>query len=183
MAKIVLASQSPRRQELLRNIGITEFDIRVPEADETYPEGLSPQEIVAYISRVKADAAAALCAAAVVAGEFKAGFSRVDITPPLGVYMPGYYEARHAKSILDPLQINCVAFSDGAKTALVMQFDTEALSDFVADRMRDAVVKATDVDRNAILLHASHTHDGGQLTQGADGGAPAGTGLEPLTDL
>ena len=62
MAKIVLASQSPRRQELLRNIGITEFDIRVPEADETYPEGLSPQEIVAYISRVKAEAAAALCA-------------------------------------------------------------------------------------------------------------------------
>ena len=62
MTKIVLASQSPRRQELLRNIGITEFDIRVPEADETYPEGLSPQEIVAYISRVKAEAAAALCA-------------------------------------------------------------------------------------------------------------------------
>jgi len=61
MAKIVLASQSPRRQELLRNIGITEFDIRVPEADETYPETLSPQEIVAYISRVKAEAAAALC--------------------------------------------------------------------------------------------------------------------------
>ena len=61
MARIVLASQSPRRQELLRNIGITEFDIRVPEADETYPENLSPQEIVAYISRVKAEAAAALC--------------------------------------------------------------------------------------------------------------------------
>ena len=61
MAKIVLASQSPRRQELLRNIGITKFDIRVPEADETYPETLSPQEIVAYISRVKAEAAAALC--------------------------------------------------------------------------------------------------------------------------
>ena len=118
-----------------------------------------------------------------VAGEFKVGFSRVDITPPLGVYMPGYYEARHAKEVLDPLQINCVAFSDGAKTALVMQFDTEALSDFVADRMRDAVVKATGVDRDAILLHASHTHDGGQLTQGADGGASAGTGVEPLVDI
>ena len=30
MAHIVLASGSPRRQELLQNIGITEFDIRVP---------------------------------------------------------------------------------------------------------------------------------------------------------
>ena len=125
----------------------------------------------------------ATAAFAAVAGEFKAGFSRVDITPPLGVYMPGYYEARHAKEVLDPLQINCVAFSDGAKTALVMQFDTEALSDFVANRMRDAIVKATGVNRDAILLHASHTHDGGQLTQGADGGASANTGVEPLTDL
>ena len=63
MARIVLASQSPRRQELLRNIGITDYDIRIPEADETYPQGLTAQETVAYISRVKAEAAAKLCTA------------------------------------------------------------------------------------------------------------------------
>ena len=57
MAKIVLASGSPRRQELLNRIGITEFDIRVPEADETYPAGLTAEETVKYISRVKALAA------------------------------------------------------------------------------------------------------------------------------
>ena len=61
MAKIVLASGSPRRQELLHRIGIEEFDIRIPEADESYPDGLTPQQIVEYISRVKAEAAAALC--------------------------------------------------------------------------------------------------------------------------
>ena len=61
MARIVLASQSPRRQELLRNIGITDYDIRIPEADESYPAGLTAQETVAYISRVKAEAAAKLC--------------------------------------------------------------------------------------------------------------------------
>ena len=61
MAHIVLASASPRRQELLRRIGITEFDIRVPETEESYPEGLSPRQIVEYISREKADAAVRLC--------------------------------------------------------------------------------------------------------------------------
>lgn len=61
MAKIVLASGSPRRQELLQRIGITDFDIRVPEAEEAYPAGLTPQQIVEYISREKADAAAKLC--------------------------------------------------------------------------------------------------------------------------
>ena len=63
MAHIVLASASPRRQELLHRRGITEFDIRVPEAEETYPEGLSPRQIVEYISREKADAAVKLCGA------------------------------------------------------------------------------------------------------------------------
>ena len=61
MAKIVLASGPPRRQELLARIGITDFDIRVPEAEESYPAGLTPQQIVEYISREKADAAAKLC--------------------------------------------------------------------------------------------------------------------------
>ena len=33
----------------------------MPEAEEDYPAGLTPQQIVEYISREKADAAAALC--------------------------------------------------------------------------------------------------------------------------
>ena len=56
MAKIVLASGSPRRQELLRRIGLTDFTIRVPVVEEFCPEGLSPQETVEYISREKSQA-------------------------------------------------------------------------------------------------------------------------------
>ena len=54
----------------------------------------------------------AAAAAGALAGEFKVGFARTDITPPLGVNMPGYFKVRHAKEVLDPLQVNCVAFSD-----------------------------------------------------------------------
>ncbi len=61
MAKIVLASGSPRRQELLQRMGITDFDIRVPQTDESYPQGLTPHEVVEFISREKAEAAKALC--------------------------------------------------------------------------------------------------------------------------
>ena len=50
MSRIVLASGSPRRQELLNRIGITDFDIRVPQTDEHYPAGLTPAQIVEYIS-------------------------------------------------------------------------------------------------------------------------------------
>lgn len=57
MSKIILASASPRRRELLERIGVPEFEVRVPEVEEKFPEGLSPEETVKYISREKAEAA------------------------------------------------------------------------------------------------------------------------------
>ena len=51
MARIILASGSPRRQELLRRIGLREFEISVPDVEEWYPPELAPEDIVAYISR------------------------------------------------------------------------------------------------------------------------------------
>lgn len=124
----------------------------------------------------------ALVAASVaVAGEFKAGFARVDITPPLGSFMPGYYVDRRAKEVLDPLQINCVAFSDGKETAIIQQYDTEGISDAVANRLRDAIAKATGVKRDAIIVHASHTHDGGFLAQDVDHGPSASDDGVPST--
>lgn len=56
MARIVLGSGSPRRQELLHRMGIEDFDLRVPQVEETFPAGLSPQETVCCISREKSAA-------------------------------------------------------------------------------------------------------------------------------
>ena len=58
MSKIILASGSPRRQELLRRMGIADFEIRSPDIDESYPAGLNPTQTVEYISRKKCDAVA-----------------------------------------------------------------------------------------------------------------------------
>ena len=55
MARIILGSGSPRRQELLQRMGISNFTILVPEVEEQFPEGLTPQEVVCHISREKAD--------------------------------------------------------------------------------------------------------------------------------
>ena len=52
--KIILASGSPRRKELLAGLGY-EFEVKVlPGIDESYPEGLSGEEIAKHISRCKA---------------------------------------------------------------------------------------------------------------------------------
>jgi septum formation protein len=51
--KIILASKSPRRQELLRLMDI-EFRIVLKEVDESYPDDLTPEEIAVYIAEKKA---------------------------------------------------------------------------------------------------------------------------------
>lgn len=54
--KIILASNSPRRKELLSALEL-EFEVRVMKGiDESYPQGLSMTEIPEHISRQKAAA-------------------------------------------------------------------------------------------------------------------------------
>ncbi len=53
MQKIILASQSPRRKQLLEWAEVP-FDIVVKETDESYPEGLNIDEIAVHIARNKA---------------------------------------------------------------------------------------------------------------------------------
>ena len=54
--KIVLASNSPRRRELLSGLNL-EYTVRVlPDIDESYPDTLKGEEIPMYISREKAEA-------------------------------------------------------------------------------------------------------------------------------
>ncbi|MGD9931994.1 MAG: Maf family nucleotide pyrophosphatase [Mangrovibacterium sp.] len=53
--KLVLASKSPRRQQLLRNLEL-EFDVRPVDLDEVYPEELGMTAIPEYVAQAKADA-------------------------------------------------------------------------------------------------------------------------------
>jgi len=56
---IILASQSPRRKELLHQMGLRGFKINVPDVDETIEENLSPGQMVEELSLRKARAVAA----------------------------------------------------------------------------------------------------------------------------
>jgi septum formation protein len=51
--RIILASRSPRRQQLLRELGLN-FEIVIKDYKETYPEGLGGEEIAQYVARKKA---------------------------------------------------------------------------------------------------------------------------------
>ena len=52
-----------------------------------------------------------------------AGFARLDMTPPLGVRLGGYFTERIADGVLDPLYVNAVAFGEGEKKAVLIVCD------------------------------------------------------------
>lgn len=54
--KVILASNSPRRKELLAGLGV-DYEVRtLPDVDESYPETLKGADIPLYIAKEKADA-------------------------------------------------------------------------------------------------------------------------------
>jgi len=53
--KIILGSNSPRRQELLRGLEL-DFEVRVHPVEETIPTDLPAEYAAAYLSKLKADA-------------------------------------------------------------------------------------------------------------------------------
>jgi len=52
---IILASKSPRRQNLLKELGF-DFEIRTKEIEEIYPEELKKEEVAIFLSELKASA-------------------------------------------------------------------------------------------------------------------------------
>lgn len=56
--KIILASKSPRRRELLNQMGIEDFKVTAPNVDETVEPGLAPAQMVEELSLRKATAVA-----------------------------------------------------------------------------------------------------------------------------
>ncbi len=54
--KVILASGSPRRRELMVGLGVN-YEVRIlPDVDESYPDTLQGEEIPLYIAKEKADA-------------------------------------------------------------------------------------------------------------------------------
>lgn len=53
--KVILASQSPRRQALLKGLEV-DFEVRTKDIDEDFPAELQREEVARYLADLKADA-------------------------------------------------------------------------------------------------------------------------------
>ena len=89
-----------------------------------------------------------------------AGFSRVDITPMMGIGLAGYYVPRYAEGVLDPLQINALALACGEEKAVLISVDHCGIVKEVLNPMREHICEVTGLPWESIYIHSTHTHTG-----------------------
>ena len=88
----------------------------------------------------------------------QAGFARVDITPPFGNDLSGYYERRLADGTLDPLYLNSVALTVGDKTVILMAADYIGIRMDQCAKIRRMICERTGVPADHIMIAALHQH-------------------------
>jgi len=91
---------------------------------------------------------------------FKAGFARLDITPPLGVNISGYYNQRIADGILDNLYASAVAVNDGTNTAVALSLDIIGMPKNKMDAYRKLIAEKNSLSFEAVFIACTHTHTG-----------------------
>ena len=93
----------------------------------------------------------------------QAGFARIDITPPFGNDVSGYFVRRIADGILDPLYVNTIAVTSGDDTVILMATDYIGIRMSFADKIRETVSERVGVPADHVLVAALHQHTAPRL--------------------
>lgn len=79
--KIILASGSPRRKEILENAGY-DFEIVTADADESLKSGISPDEAVKYLAELKGDAVRKVADGVIISADTVVAFENEILGKP-----------------------------------------------------------------------------------------------------
>lgn len=103
----------------------------------------------------------ALLAPAVVrADEMAVGVATVDITPPHGYRMAGYFNERSNTGMKDPLQAKAIVFRQGDRQAALVFCDLIAIPRDLSDRARARIRETTGIPVERVAVCATHSHTG-----------------------
>ncbi len=92
--------------------------------------------------------------------ELNAGIASIEITPPIGYRMSGYFHERLSDGISNPLHAKAIVLRQGEESAALVFCDIIGLSPDVSSRARKKAAEKTGIPSANILITATHTHTG-----------------------
>ena len=93
----------------------------------------------------------------------KFGINEVNITPPLGTEIPGYFHKRIATGIKDELYAKAMVLDDGERIVAVIAIDSIAIKKVQVEEIRIRVFEMTGIIKKDIMVSATHAHTAGPV--------------------
>jgi neutral ceramidase len=116
--------------------------------------------------------------------QFQVGLAEIDITPPVGYRMDGYFYERLNTGQRDPLKAKAVVFQQGATRAALVICDLLGMPRSMSSEVRALAAKRTGIPPANIAITATHTHTGplfaGERARVFSEQAAAKFGADPL---
>ncbi len=91
----------------------------------------------------------------------KAGFATRDITPAIGMEMPGGYGKSFHKKFHDPCKVRAAVFDDGRLQVALVGVDALIVPRHLVETARKDIQHRCGLTPGAILIGASHSHSSG----------------------
>jgi neutral ceramidase len=91
------------------------------------------------------------------------GFGVGDITPDVGMEMPGGFFKRQGKGVRDKLLAVACVVHDGNKTVALVGIDALFITKPTVEAARRLILQATKIPGDNVLIGANHTHSGGPV--------------------
>lgn len=91
------------------------------------------------------------------------GFAKCDITPELGMGIPGYFENRLNQGVLDPLFAKAVVFESEGEAFAAVVLDSIHIERPAVNDIRRKAQEMCGIDAENIFAWATHTHTGGPV--------------------
>jgi len=88
------------------------------------------------------------------------GTAVVEVTPPVGHRMSGYFYERFSTGTQNPLQAKALVLRQGQQSAVWVFCDLVGVPREVTSAVRTQAAEATGVPRERIFIAATHTHTG-----------------------
>jgi len=93
----------------------------------------------------------------------KVGFAERDITPEIGMEVPGGYGKSFCRSIHDPCKVRAAVFDEGKRRVALVSIDAGFIWAKPVEVARQVIQKRCGIPPEAVLVGTTHSHSSGPL--------------------
>lgn len=99
------------------------------------------------------------------------GYASVQVDPPMGLHVPGYYSKRASSGFLTKLGLRAVAFSDGENKAVIVSCDAIGINANYFQLVKEKIAAHCGILEDSIYITCTHSHTAFRMYRPDDSGS------------